>query len=138
MKEKSREYYCELPNWETTLKFLRHRIGEKKMGIIEKLGSGIKLIFDSCHASKIVPPTFSENGDYVKVIFEFRIIKNEKKADEEILIDLFKVKSVLNINEMIDHLGRSKNTTFKVLHYLINQGLVKRIGKGKNTRYILS
>lgn len=36
MKEKSREYYDELPNWKTTLKFLRHRIGEKKMGIIEK------------------------------------------------------------------------------------------------------
>ncbi|MCF7852024.1 MAG: hypothetical protein K9M07_02150 [Simkaniaceae bacterium] len=108
-----------------------------KMGIIEKLGSGIKLIFDSCRALKIIPPTFSEDGDYVKVIFEFKTIKNERKSDAEILIDLFKVKSVINIHEMINHLGLSKNTTFKVLRSLIDQGLVKRIGKGKNTRYVL-
>jgi len=108
-----------------------------KMGIIEKLGSGIKLIFDSCRASKIVPPTFSEDGDYVKVNFEFKILKSKEKSDEEILMDLFKAKLTLNIHEMIDHLGLSKNTTFKVLHCLIDQGLVKRIGKGKNTRYSL-
>lgn len=108
-----------------------------KMGIIEKLGSGIKLIFDSCRASKIVPPVFSEDGDYVKIKFEFKILKNMDKPDEEILMDLFKVKLTLNIHEIIDHLGLSKNTIFKVLHRLIDQGLVKRIGQGKNTRYSL-
>ncbi len=108
-----------------------------KMGIIEKLGSGIKMIFDSCRTSKIVAPTFSEDGDYVKVVFEFKTVKNERKPDEEVLLDYFKTKPVLNIHEMIDHLDLSKNTTFKVLHKLIDQGLVKRIGKGRNTRYTL-
>lgn len=108
-----------------------------KMGIIEKLGSGIKLIFDSCKASKIVPPTFSEEGDYVKVIFEFKIMKNEGKNDEEILLDFFNLKKISRTQEMIDHLGRSKNTTFKILHKLIDRGLVKQVGQGKNTRYTL-
>ncbi len=109
-----------------------------KMGIIEKLGSGIKLIFDSCKKAKIVAPKYSEDGDYVKVIFEFRPLKNESKSDEESLLDFFKMKKTLTIHEMIEHLSRSKNTVFKVLHVLIDKGLVKQVGKGRNTRYTIS
>ncbi len=107
-----------------------------KMGVIEKLGSGIKLIFDSCHKAGIVAPIFSENGDYVKIVFEFKPQKNERKADNEILLDYFKVQPTLTIHEMIEHLGRSKNTVFKVLHQLMDRRLVKQIGKGPATRYI--
>lgn len=106
-----------------------------KIGIIEKLGSGIKLIFDSCEKAGIVPPIFREDGDYVKVIFQFEPSKNEKKSDEEILLDLFKAKQVLTINEMIEYLGRSKNTVFKILRALIDDGKVKQIGQGRATRY---
>jgi ATP-dependent DNA helicase RecG len=106
-----------------------------KMGIIEKLGSGIKLIFDSCEKAGIVPPIFREDGDYVKVIFQFEPAKNEKKSDEEMLLDLFKAKQVLTINEMIEYLCRSKNTVFKILRNLIDKGRVKQIGQGRATRY---
>jgi ATP-dependent DNA helicase RecG len=109
-----------------------------KMGIIEKLGSGIKLIFDSCKKAGIVAPIFREDGDYVKVIFQFEPLKNERKSDEEMLLILFKSSQTLTINDMIAYLGRSKNTTFKILHALIKKGLVKQIGKGKITRYSLN
>lgn len=108
-----------------------------KLGIIEKLGSGIKLIFDSCQKASLAAPIFNEDGDYVKVTFEFKSIKNERKPDIEILLDYFKSKQVLTIHEIISHLDRSKNTAFKILHELIDQGLVKKIGKGRNTRYTL-
>ncbi len=49
------------------------------MGIIEKLGSGIKLIFDSCKKAGIVPPQFREDGDYVKIIFQFEPLKMKEK-----------------------------------------------------------
>lgn len=109
-----------------------------KMGIIEKLGSGIKLIFDSCKKAGIVQPQFREDGDYVKVIFQFKLLKNERKTDEQILLDLFKAHPTLTIHDMISHLGRSKNTTFKVLRILIGQGSIVQIGKGKTTRYALN
>lgn len=108
-----------------------------KMGIIEKLGSGIKLIFDSCKDAKRVPPRFNEDGDYVKVVFEFKDIKDETKSDEEMLLEYFELKQTLTIKEMIDHLDRSKNTVFKVVHKLIDNGEVKKVGKGRNTRYVL-
>ena len=108
-----------------------------KMEIIEKLGSGIKLIFDSCLKLKIVPPEYNENGDYVKVIFRFQPLKDERKSDEEILLNYFKTSPTLTIHDMVGHLGRSKNTVFKVLNNLIDKGIVKRIGKGRATRYSL-
>ena len=43
-----------------------------KMGIIEKLGTGIKLILDSCRASKVVAPTFSEDGESWSDYFKAR------------------------------------------------------------------
>lgn len=106
-----------------------------KMRIIEKLGSGIKMMFDSCKKAGIVAPIFREDGDYVKVIFQFEPLKNERKSDEEILLDLFKVKQVLTINDVKEYLGRSKNTAFKILHVLIDKGIVRQIGQGRATRY---
>lgn len=108
-----------------------------KMGIIEKLGSGIKLIFDSCRKAKIIAPTFSEDGDYVKVVFGFAPLKNEKNSDEEILLNYFSLTQTITIKDMIHHLGRSKNTVIKVLHQLIDQNLVKQVGQGRTTRYTL-
>jgi ATP-dependent DNA helicase RecG len=108
-----------------------------KMGIIEKLGSGIKLIFDSCRKAKLMPPLFHEDGDYVKVIFKFEPLKEEGVNDEELLLNLFKSRHILTTQEMIEYLQRSKNTVFKVLHGLINKGKVKQSGKGPATRYSL-
>ena len=95
-----------------------------------------KLIFESCKKAGIVAPIFNEDGDYVKVIFEFKPQKDVRKADDEILIDYFKAQQVLTIREIITYLGRSKNTAFKVLHKLIDKGLVKQVGKGPATRYV--
>jgi len=108
-----------------------------KMGLIEKLGSGIKLIFNSCQKAGIVAPTFCEDGDYVKIKFEFTPMKDERKSDEELLLELFKSTPTLSIHEMIDYLERSRNTVFKALHKLIDNDLVMQVGKGPATRYTL-
>jgi len=108
-----------------------------KMGIIEKLGSGIRLIFESCRNAGIATPIFREDGDYVKVIFSFQPLKNMSKNDEEMLLALFKTRETLTSHEMIDYLNRSKNTVFKILHTLLDKGLVKQIGSGRLTRYSL-
>lgn len=108
-----------------------------KMKLIEKLGSGIKLIFDSCYENKLASPIYSEDGDYVKVIFYFLPSDTESEPDEERLIALLKFQDVVTIHDIIEHLNRSKNTVFKVLNKLIDEGRVKRIGKGRATRYAL-
>ncbi len=108
-----------------------------KMGIIEKLGSGIRMIFESCEQNKMMKPEFKEDGDYVKVIFYFHPAKDLKKSDRELIMELLHEKQIVTIREMVDYSGRSKNTIFKVLNTLLEKGMVKRIGKGRATRYIL-
>ena len=109
-----------------------------KIGLIEKLGSGIKLIFDSCAENKTAAPIYSEDGDYVKVIFNFLPCKMESEPDEERVLALLKIKESITIHDMIEHLNRSKNTVFKTLNKLIDEKRIKRIGKGRATRYVLT
>ena len=106
-----------------------------KMRIVEKLGTGIRLILDSCKQAKIKSPEFKEDGDYVKIVFFFSPAVDHRQSDEEILIELLRMKPVVSIHEMTEHLGRSKNTVFKTLNQLIQRGKIKRIGKGRATRY---
>ena len=51
-----------------------------KMGLIEKLGSGIRLIFDSCQKMHLKKPVYSEDGDFVKVTFYFQLEKAKNKS----------------------------------------------------------
>ena len=108
-----------------------------KMGIIEKLGSGIKLIFSSCKKAGITTPLFSEDGDYVKITFAFKPLKDAMKNDTEMLLVLFEATATLTTRVMIADLDRSRNTVFKILRQLIKDNIVVKIGKGSATRYRL-
>lgn len=48
----------------------------RKWGLVEKMGTGIRLIFDSCQKAGLKPPQFHEEGDFVKVVFFFQSQKN--------------------------------------------------------------
>ena len=108
-----------------------------KTGLIEKLGSGIKLIFSSCKKDGIAKPIFSEDGDYVKIIFEFKPRQDGTKSNEEMLLELFKTSEILTTSEIIDYLDKSKNTVFRILRKLIKKNVVAKVGKGPATRYTL-
>ncbi len=64
-----------------------------KMGLVEKLGSGIRLIFDCCKKMHLEKPVYSEDGDFVKIIFYFQRSKNIEKSDEKNILELIKTKS---------------------------------------------
>ncbi len=51
-----------------------------RMGLVEKLGSGIRLIFDSCEEALIKKPTYHEGNDTVTITFYFEKIQQEKSA----------------------------------------------------------
>lgn len=62
----------------------------RKMHLMEKPGSGIRLIFNSCRQAGIRKPEFNENGDYVKVIFYFeRTPLNRADLTEEDILKMF-------------------------------------------------
>ena len=68
-----------------------------RMGLVEKLGSGIRLIFDSCEEVFIRKPTFQEGNDTVKITFYFEEIKQEKQSDEDLIFTILKKQRTLSI-----------------------------------------
>lgn len=109
----------------------------RKLGIVEKMGTGIKLIFDSCKKAGLRTPEFHEEGDFVKVIFFFQPSKNLKLSDEKLILELAKMKSELNVMEVMDYLKISRNTATRKLNSLIKQKKLLRIGRGPSVRYVL-
>ena len=101
----------------------------RKLGLVEKMGTGIKLIFESCRKAGLTPPEFHEEGDFVKVIFFFQPSKKADISDEESILELAKLRTELTISEVMNYLGVSRNTATRKLNRLIQQKKLIRKGK---------
>lgn len=110
----------------------------RRTGYMEKLGTGINLIFESCKAVGLKPPEFIEGTDSVKVIFYFLPDVSGKNIDEENLLKLFLMREEVNISDVMRSLNISRNTATRKLNKLVESGKLKRIGKGPAVRYLLS
>ena len=108
----------------------------KRFGMIEKLGTGIRLMKESCEAVGTMPPTFVEGSDSVKVIFHFLPGKKKGSSEQEALLSLFDSKEEISISEAEQYLGVSRNTATRKLNLLIKANKIKRTGKGPSVRYI--
>jgi ATP-dependent DNA helicase RecG len=109
----------------------------RKLGLVEKMGTGIKLIFDSCRKAGLTPPEFHEEGDFVKVIFFFQPSKKVGISDEKSILELAKLRTELTISEVMNYLDVSRNTATRKLNRLIQQKKLMRKGKGPSIRFIL-
>ncbi|MFW9878444.1 MAG: ATP-binding protein [Candidatus Thorarchaeota archaeon] len=109
----------------------------RKLGLMEKMGTGIKLIFESCKKAGLRMPEFHEEGDFVKVVFFFEPSKQLKLNDEKYILGLAKLQSELKISEVMNNLKVSRNTATRKLNRLIKKKKLQRIGKGPSVRYVL-
>lgn len=108
----------------------------RRFGIVEKLGTGIKLMLDSCHKAGIKNPEFIEGADSVKVIFNFLPLENKMSSDKEKLLALFKMKNEVKLEDVEKYLSVSRNTATRKLNQLIKSGQIKRLGKGPAVIYV--
>lgn len=109
----------------------------RKLGLVEKLGTGIRLIFDSCAKAGIRPPEYFEEGDFVKIIFYFMPLKQAADEDEIAILKLAKFKQEFSIADVMDFLQTSRNTATRKLTPLVKAGKLIRMGKGPAVRYRL-
>ena len=58
----------------------------RRFGIIEKLGTGIKLILESCKKADLKAPEFIEGADSVKIVFHFLPVKVSSSSEEDNLL----------------------------------------------------
>jgi len=102
----------------------------RKLRLIEKLGSGIKLIFDSCKKEKLKKPSFYEDGDFLKIVFYFEKQLNEGLTDEEKIVELGIFFGEVRIKDLIEKISISRNTATRKMNILIEKKLFERKGKG--------
>lgn len=108
----------------------------RKLRLIEKLGSGIRMIFDSCAKAGLKKPVYREDGDFVKLIFFFSPSIDLGNFAEDEIMKLFKFKKELTIKDLVENLEISRNTATRKMNLLIKKKLVRRIGKGAGVTYI--
>jgi ATP-dependent DNA helicase RecG len=110
----------------------------RKFRLVEKLGSGIKEIFESCAAMNLRPPEFFEDGDFVKVVFYFAKQKTEVKDLEKLILDLLRENKRVRISDVLSIAAVSRNTVTNVLNRLIDRRVVQRFGQGRGVVYQLA
>lgn len=109
----------------------------RRIGIVEKLGTGIRLILESCHKAQIKKPEFIEGADSVKVVFSFLPELDIFASEEEKIMVLFKARDEVKLSDVEKYLDVSRNTATRKLNQLIKAGKILRKGKGPAVEYIL-
>ena len=109
----------------------------RHMGLIETLGTGIRLIFDSCYKAGIRAPVYHEEGDFVKLIFYFQP-HLDKKSDREKILAFIKFTKQTTAGEVANYLSVSRNTAIRKLNALVKENHLLKIGKGPTVKYTLA
>ncbi len=102
------------------------------MGYIEKYGFGIIKMKKSVNQHPFSTLEFKLSPMKTEVIFSTK--EKEINAAERTIIALVK-ENPLSSQEIASHLGLSKVAVLKKLKKLMEMGVIKKTGKGKNTRY---
>lgn len=109
----------------------------RKMGLMEKLGTGIRLIFDSCRQKGIRKPEYNESGDFVKLTFFFERIRKTSELTEEKIIKLATGKETIRPSDIASECNVSRNTISRRLDGLVRKRILARYGKGAGIYYRL-
>jgi ATP-dependent DNA helicase RecG len=107
----------------------------RRLGLAEKLGSGVREMIDSCTKANIVPPEFSEDGDYVKVIFYIQPIKKTSLDLRELVQSLIEEQDTIRIRDISPKTNASRNTITNLMNSLVKERTIQRFGKGAGVYY---
>ena len=107
----------------------------RKINLIERLGTGIKLIFSSCKKSGLSDPVYNEDGDFVKLTFPFQKKPVETVLSDEKILNLANQKGHIKPSDLREIFDVSRNTVTRKLSGLVKSGKLVKHGKGAGTFY---
>ena len=120
-------------------------------GYIEKLGSGIRRMIDAMKEHGLEPPLFELKGDLLKVTLRGpgeRFMELAEKAARSRYIqglnerqlkamEYLQTRQRLTRKGYCELTGISSRTAYRDLTDLVERGLLRSVGKGRSTHYIL-
>lgn len=108
----------------------------RRFGLVEKLGTGIRLMKDSCRKMGLQLPEFQEGTDSVKVIFSF--LPGDKLTMADDLMMLFQSHKEVRVKDVEQYLKVARNTATRKLNQLVAAGKIQRQGMGPAVKYVLT
>lgn len=109
----------------------------RRFKLVEKLGTGIRAIMESCRNAGLKKPEYIEGADNVKIIFNFLPEEDKYSSDDDKLLALFNMRNEVKLSDVESYLNVSRNTATRKLNPLIKSGKVARQGKGPAVKYVL-
>ena len=104
-----------------------------RLGLIERWGSGIRRIIDSCLEAGFPEPIFEEIGTHFRVTVLTQAIKESSiDAVEQAILEALKSSNGLSTKEVAEAIDKSQRATRTRLINLIKKGLVIEISLGVN------
>lgn len=108
-----------------------------RLHLVETLGSGIRLMFESCYKAGIRAPEFHEEGDFVKVVFYFQPDIEQHTTNHDAIMALLQKNKQTTAAEIANYLGVSHNTAIRKLKQLEKEKRLVKLGKGPAVKYKL-
>ncbi|MDJ0764160.1 MAG: putative DNA binding domain-containing protein [Myxococcota bacterium] len=112
----------------------------RRLGYVEKLGSGFRTIFESCRAQGLQEPQIVEDATFVKVIlFKSQRIQSlvEDRDDARVLASI-RAAGEVSTSELAKMVNIPRSTLVRKLNALLEQKKITRSGKGRSVRYSAS
>jgi ATP-dependent DNA helicase RecG len=104
-----------------------------RLGLIERWGSGIRRIIESCLEAGFPEPIFEEIGTHFRVTLLTQAIKEPSiDAVDQTILEALKNSDGLSTKEVAEAIKKSQRATRTRLVKLIEKGLVIEIGVGMN------
>jgi ATP-dependent DNA helicase RecG len=109
----------------------------RKMRLMEKLGTGIRLIFDSCRRAGLRKPEYNDSGDFVKLTFFFEHVPRTAEITKDAIIEIARNVPALRPSDISREYDVSRNTVSRRLNALVRDKILKRHGQGAGVFYEL-
>ncbi len=115
----------------------------RKLKYIEKLGSGFITIFQSYEQRGLPKPLVTEGELFIKCVLprptptnRMPMMKSKQETSDDEVLALFAHVASLSISDVMHQLSMPRATAARRLSLLVKNGLIKRQGIGKGTRYV--
>lgn len=109
----------------------------REAGYVEKMGTGLIIIFNSYEKRGLEIPQIFEISSFVKCILPRKTKSKEivLSEDAENIEKIIATRGEVTMNELVDLLALSKPTIWRRVQELLNQGLIVRVGHTRGARY---
>ncbi len=121
--------------------YIRNRVMcaiARRMALMEKRGTGVRLILDAMRDSGLEPAVFEEGAQWFKVTLPLKRFASAvaKPDPARAVMELFETLPEVASSDVCRELGVSKATAVGMLKELIRDGRIQKTGAGPRTRYV--